>query len=77
LRPTYSGGKKLEQMVAEDPRMKKWLRQCTACGHIGMDSDAPDTFFGRANLEELGPSIRLDESGLCEVCAAADEGTRV
>lgn len=55
----------------DDPRTRKWMVQCTACGRIGFRADAPKKFFGRAHLVRHFDALALDESGRCETCRAA------
>jgi hypothetical protein len=64
-----------EQWVSGMPWVARWVRQCMACGRQGMAPDAPEKFLSSwwdGRLDRL----RLDESGLCEACAAAQDRTR-
>jgi hypothetical protein len=56
-----------------DPRTKKWMVQCSACGTVGYRSDAPQRFFGRAHLVAHFEPLDLDSNGRCSLCATAVE----
>ena len=55
----------------DDPRTRKWMVQCVACGVIGYRFDAPEQFFGRFHLVKYFDPISLDDRGLCEECQFA------
>jgi hypothetical protein len=59
-----------ETWLLDHPFVARWVRQCVACGRRGMAADAPEKFHNRYWVQRLG-TIRLDVSGLCEVCAEA------
>lgn len=52
----------------DDPRTRKWMVQCSACGRIGYRADAPEKFFGRAHLVRYFEALDLDDKGRCQVC---------
>jgi hypothetical protein len=48
-----------------DPRTRKWITQCSACGQYGRRSDAP-TNIPKVRFEEMFPIQDIDTAGLCE-----------
>jgi hypothetical protein len=60
----------------DDPRTRKWIVQCAACGTQGYRAGAPEKFFGRDHLVRHFEAIDLDEHGRCASCreASADAG---
>ncbi len=54
-----------------DPRTRKWMVRCSACGTIGYRDDAPDKFFGREQLIKYFKAQNLDDQGMCAVCRFA------
>jgi hypothetical protein len=72
-----------KQLYAGDPRYRRWLNQCVACGRIGYKPELPARTTARLRLGAefsdfptgIGHTIRstfeplpVDSSGLCDVC---------
>lgn len=58
------------EWLESDPRSRKWMVGCAACGRPGLRADTPDRFSNQPWLEKLG-RIGLDDAGLCEECHRA------
>jgi hypothetical protein len=68
-----------ERWLATMPYVARWVRECLACGRRAIAADAPEKLMKRFLMQRVG-TLALDESGLCEMCAAArlaqgDEGS--
>jgi hypothetical protein len=50
-----------------DPRTRKYLAQCMACGVYGIRPDAPEKFFGSEPLKKLNLLVMKD-AALCSAC---------
>ena len=59
---------KTQEWFLRDPRTKKWIRQCGACGLYGRDPDTPES-IPKVNFESVFPVIYLNALGICSVCA--------
>lgn len=59
---------KTQEWFLKDPRTKKWIRQCAACGQYGRDPKTPEN-VPKANFENMFPVMNLDDRGLCQFCA--------
>lgn len=53
-----------------DPRCRKWIVQCAACGMYGRRSDSPTT-IPRKHFEEMFPVMELDGYSQCIHCRGA------
>lgn len=56
------------------PRARRWLNQCVACQRTGYKPDLPEQIgqgVMASHLREYYQPLALDESGLCDMCAAA------
>ena len=51
-----------------DPRTRKWIVQCAGCHKYGRKPETPNT-VPKVNFETMFPIMRIDDVGLCEVCA--------
>jgi hypothetical protein len=62
------------------PELKeKWVNQCCACERLGYKPAMPVELENRyvsMNLQKYLPEMGLDDTGLCEQCAAALERAR-
>jgi hypothetical protein len=67
MRPEFSDPERL----LKDPRVRKWMKQCTGCRRWGYRHDAPARFFSRSVLEKYFEPLKLDELGRCEQCQTA------
>jgi hypothetical protein len=59
---------KTQEWFLQDPRTRKWIRQCLACGQYGRDPATPENIPKR-NFEIMFPIIELNELGLCGYCS--------
>ncbi len=59
---------KTQEWFLRDPRTRKWIRQCAACGQYGRDPGTPDD-IPKINFEDMFPVMELDVRGLCQICA--------
>lgn len=72
-----------QQELAADPRYRRWLNQCAACGRIGYKPELPRQTTARLRLGTdfadfttgIGQTIRttfeplpLDARDLCDIC---------
>ena len=58
---------KRQEWFLADPRTRKWIVQCAACGLYGRKPNTPDT-IPKVDFEEVFPILDIDEQGLCPVC---------
>lgn len=58
-----------QEWFLRDPRTRKWIRQCVACGQYGRDPDTPED-VPKYYFEKMFPIIELDDRGFCKICAA-------
>lgn len=56
-----------------DPRCRKWIVQCAACGLFGRKLEAPVS-LPKYRFEEMFPIMELDEVGVCQHCRVATSG---
>jgi rRNA maturation endonuclease Nob1 len=56
-----------QEWFLKDPRTRKWIRQCAACGQYGKAPDAPQD-IPKVNFENMFPDMVLDERGFCQYC---------
>ena len=56
-----------QEWFLQDPRTRKWIVQCIACGQFGRRPDSPAT-IPKVNFEVMFPIMHLDEAGVCESC---------
>jgi len=61
---------KTQEWFLQDPRTRKWIIQCKACGNFGRKPNTPVT-IPKVNFEAMFPVMDLDENGLCDVCVNA------
>jgi hypothetical protein len=59
---------KTQEWFLADPRTRKWIVQCAACGQYGRKPDTPDN-IPKIHFEEMFPVMALNEKGLCPVCS--------
>lgn len=65
------GNKYLEKF----PKLKKWINECRCCHRQGYNPEMPEhisTVEGSLEcyyIKKYFSPLRLDENGLCEVCA--------
>ena len=56
-----------------DPRTRKWIVQCSACGSYGRKPNTPSS-IPKVRFEEIFPLMIIDtERGSCEQCRKADD----
>jgi rRNA maturation endonuclease Nob1 len=60
---------KTQEWFLRDPRTRKWIRQCLACGQYGRDPNSPQS-IPKVNFEKMFPVMELDEVGMCQDCGA-------
>ena len=53
-----------------DPRCRKWIVQCSACGQYGRKPESPNT-VSKYRFEEVFAMMQLDDLLVCEACRAA------
>ena len=58
---------KTQEWFLRDPRTKKWIRQCSACGQYGRDPETPEN-IPKVNFESMFPVMILDDEGVCQYC---------
>lgn len=63
------------------PGLLKWVNQCLACRRRGLDPETPRQIFPWAtaadlHLPKMFDELQLGESGLCETCEDAINGSR-
>ena len=61
---------KTQQWFLDDPRTRRWIVQCGACGLYGRRSDTPAS-VPKVNFEAMFPVMALDDQGLCANCGDA------
>ncbi len=62
-----------------NPKAKKYLTNCTLCGHIGYDPRIDEGYYSemdrnphlKEEVTRLYDPLQLNEEGLCENCAAS------
>jgi hypothetical protein len=57
-----------QEWFLADPRTRKWITHCAACGQLGRKSNAPIN-LPKVNFEVMFPVQDLNENGLCANCA--------
>jgi hypothetical protein len=58
---------KTQEWFLRDPRTRRWIRQCAACGQYGREPETPDD-IPKVNFENMFPVMVLDVRGLCQFC---------
>ncbi len=53
-----------------DPRCRKWIVQCAACGLFGRKPETSAS-VPKYRFEEMFPVLELDEVGVCQHCREA------
>ena len=53
-----------------DPRCRKWIVQCSACGQYGRNPESLNT-GPKYRFEEMFAMMQLDDLLVCEACRAA------
>ncbi len=53
-----------------DPRCRKWIVQCSACGQYGRKPESLNT-VPKYRFEEVFEMMQLDDLLVCEACRAA------
>lgn len=67
-------GSEGDQYLEMYPELRRWIKQCVACGMTGYLPEMPSRIGGtHANyhIRRLFPRLKVDETGLCEQCRAA------
>ena len=59
---------KTQEWFLRDPRTRKWIIQCAACGQYGRSPATPAS-IPKINFEMMFPPMTLDSRGLGEQCA--------
>ncbi len=57
-----------QEWFLKDPRTRKWIRQCAACGQYGKDPDSPQD-IPKVNFGSMFPDMVLDDRGFCQFCS--------
>ena len=65
-----------DQYLEQYPDLHRWLNVCLACGMRGYKPDLPENIYRHFNvaadhLRRFFRPLRLNDTGLCNVCARA------
>jgi len=56
------------EYLLNDPRIRKWIKQCNICQSFGILYNAPEKYFGKYNIDKLGNITKINEDGICIDC---------
>ena len=62
-----------QEWFLSDPRTRKWIRHCAACGLYGRDINTPND-IPKVNFEAMFPILELDDRGYCQICSERIKG---